>query len=479
MARWYSFSKKTRIIMKNSLHLSPFISYFNQLFTFRNTVNSSNFKRSIFPILFCFMVGFSMAQTANERPFRAYNTQRVHKRLAAENPAFALNLQVMEGQIATYGATGDVRMDTVSLIFHILYSPGQPYPDEAQVLAQVDALNKDFGAYEAALEPFVFDKMQQMSKKAITPGIFFCLPVQGVDGANMVPIRFIQTSTTLWKDDDAIKSGSTGGADPLDTRHFLNIWVGSLDNFNSGYAQMPTGPDKTDGIVIDPDFFGVSTTSESPYNKGKTLTHLIGSYLGLYELWNEITPCGDDKVEDTPIHNAPNYGLGTNYHHVSLCDSVLAIEMVINFMDNTDDEALVMFTQGQKNRMKTILSSIGPRADLVAWNHACQPNGHRAADIRDDKTKPLSSNLVSAFKLFPNPSKGTINLEVNISKPGTVTFSTFNVLGEMISRSSYALVTGGQIFSQNCDTWSPGMYFIEAAFEDGSTITRNVYLDKP
>jgi hypothetical protein len=51
----------------------------------------------------------------------------------------------------------------------------------------------------------------------------------------------------------------------------------------------------------------------------RTLTHLMGNYLNLYDLWNESQPCADDYVDDTPIHNAPN-GRFWQYRHVSTCD---------------------------------------------------------------------------------------------------------------------------------------------------------------
>ena len=72
---------------------------------------------------------------------------------------------------------------------------------------------------------------------------------------------------------------------------------------------MPGGPVATDGIVIDYRYFGTGGTAIAPYDEGRTLTHLVGNYLNLHDLWNDVSRCSDDEVADTPVHNGPNYAL--------------------------------------------------------------------------------------------------------------------------------------------------------------------------
>ena len=97
---------------------------------------------------------------------------------------------------------------------------------------------------------------------------------------------------------------------------------------------------------------------------GKTLTHLVGSYLGLTELWGKGR-CQDDRVADTPVHNAPNHrcpGKG----HLTFCEKG-AYEMTMNFMDNTYDQCMYMFTNGQALRMQAVLSPDRPRSLLAQF----------------------------------------------------------------------------------------------------------------
>ena len=412
----------------------------------------------------------------DSRPYRNYATQKVHQTLLISHPEFASNIEVIENYIKYYGNAGDGRKDTIPVVFHILYAPGQPYPDAAQIQAQLDALNRDFEKYMSPVEPYTFDKIQDMANKAVDPEIFFCLPNYDASGNMADPIEYIETSVTEWGYDDAVKSAASGGADGWETGQYLNIWVAMLSEGKAGYAQMPGGPSGTDGIVIDMRYFGTGMGDiGAHYDNSKTLTHLTGTYLGLYELWNEANPCADDQVTDTPVHNEPNYGLGTNYHHLSLCDSTLQIEMVINFMDNTDDIALTMFTPGQKSRMKAVLSAEGWRSHLPTGNVLCGGDGFQVLEDRNKSDKPF----VPSFRLFPNPATNILNLEVFAVNEGKVRFSATNTLGETIWFSEFNTGKDAQLFHADCSSWPTGEYFIQAVFESGAVISRKVYIEKP
>jgi hypothetical protein len=124
------------------------------------------------------------------------------------------------------------------------------------------------------------------------------------------------------------------------------IIVGSLDS-TAGYTQTPGYPTETDAIFIDKKF--LYGTNGTIYELGKTLTHLMGSYLGLAKLWD----CIDDDVFDTPL-------MAVEHHdHVgswSSCYRYVLHTMPQNFMYNTYDKYLNMFTIGQKERMLNYLS---------------------------------------------------------------------------------------------------------------------------
>lgn len=139
-----------------------------------------------------------------------------------------------------------------------------------------------------------------------------------------------------------------------DYKNSILVFITDLEKM-AGYAQMPGYAAETDAIFIDKSYlFGGNTES---YDLGKTLTHLIGSYLGLGELW----ACVDDGVFDTPMHTILHSNANTS---VSSCYDFLIFEMPENFMDGTPDKFQNMFTRGQKQKMLLELST--RRKNLIA-----------------------------------------------------------------------------------------------------------------
>jgi hypothetical protein len=136
------------------------------------------------------------------------------------------------------------------------------------------------------------------------------------------------------------------------------LWVCTIGGGILGYAQFPGGASATDGVVIDSKYFGTTGTATAPFNLGRTATHEIGHWMNLRHIWGDAN-CGSDLVSDTPTHNTANYGTPV-YPHYSTCTGT-PIEMTMNYMDYTDDNAMYMFSTGQKSRMLAIFNTGGPR----------------------------------------------------------------------------------------------------------------------
>lgn len=353
---------------------------------------------------------------------------------------------------------------TLPVIFHIVYNSVEARVSEDQVLSQIEALNRDFRHTDREIH-HPADTLEGFAGKAADTGISFCLAAVSLGGG--VPgIHYVRSQVVVWHTDDAIKSSKLQGADAFDPDHYINVWVAPLDGGASGYAQMPGGLVETDGIVIDYRFLGIGGSSVAPYNEGKTLTHLMGNYLGLYDIWGP-GHCKDDYVDDTPIHNAPNYNMPTSgERHISLCPMGPIDEMWMNFMDNTDDLSLNMFTYGQKTRMEAMLSGSGPRAGLKESSTVCFDVDNIA--MGDDFLRGKSiykANGDNKLQLYPNPTRGSITIKLE-GEAASAVIHIYNSFGVNMHSVNAQLEGKLQTVTANCEIWPPGLYFVNVLFSD-------------
>ncbi len=282
---------------------------------------------------------------------RRYQTQAYTKGVAREVNDYSL--KNLEKVVETFD--DPYQSHTLPIVFHYFLDDGESPPSAQFFMDQLDVLNESFNS-DPNREDYANPHLEPYLAVSANPQIGFCIPnlVNGQEA-----IQFYEAPWGIWNIGDAIKRSSNGGADPMNSEQFINIWIGNLEGDFAGFSQMPGGPDQTDGIVIDKRYFGLRL--EQKNGLGKTLVHLLGSYLGLYELWNEENPCTDDYVLDTPIHSFQNnYPIDNQTRPVALCQTI-ETAMINNFMDNSDDRWQMMFTAGQVHRMQAVLSKNGPR----------------------------------------------------------------------------------------------------------------------
>ncbi|KAG8821618.1 hypothetical protein FRC17_009774 [Serendipita sp. 399] len=134
----------------------------------------------------------------------------------------------------------------------------------------------------------------------------------------------------------------------------LNIYsVGFKTSSLLGYATWPwsyAGNNKDDGVVIL--YSSVPGGATPNYNEGKTLSHEVGHWLGLYHVFDDAeTSCSDtDGVADTPAQMKASYGCPTGKDS---CPAQPGVDSIHNYMDYSYDPCMNQFTPGQIERMKT------------------------------------------------------------------------------------------------------------------------------
>ncbi len=377
-------------------------------------------------------------------------TTDVYQKSAPLNTSTVINDRAgINKQIGDFKKNAKFKKVTLPMVFHVLHRTGSAYPEINQVLGQLDALNRDFDkkSYKSKHKA---DSIERFTQKVADPEIQFCMALQDPTGKTTNGINLVNTSIATWGMNQDIKSTQKGGITAWNTAKYINVWVADLGSESSGYAQLPGGPTETDGIVIDYKYFGSEGTAKAPYNLGKTLTHLMGNYLGLQDLWGACYCC-DDGIEDTPIHNAPNYGPTDVYKHVTTCDGI-TIEMSMNFMDNTDDDWMYMFTHGQKLRMQAVLSDIGPRVQLVNNNIACSKKLNESVEARE--------SLALQADIYPNPADQSFNLSIQSNTIQPVHIKIINTLGQLILTQKIMPIKGLNQVSVDAGKWPSGMYHV-------------------
>jgi hypothetical protein len=293
----------------------------------------------------------------------------------------------------------------IPVVVHVVWRTAAENISDDQIRSQIDALNADFSRQnpDFAKVPSVF------AGRAAAAGIRFVLATVDPQGRQTSGIIRKQTTAQLWINDDRIKKTSTGGCDPWDSRQYLNIWVANLSSSLIGFSTFPGAPADKDGIVIRYNAFGTRGTLSPPFDRGRTLTHETGHWLGLQHLWGD-SPCGDDGVNDTPRQRSGNRGMPQFPRINTGCENGADGDMFMNFMDFSDDRALLMFTKGQTERMRAQFLPGGPRHTFHSSKGAGEP-----WNLQPDMAPDMSQNI----RLFPNPSHQYINIRSDSEVPGT------------------------------------------------------------
>lgn len=261
-----------------------------------------------------------------------------------KNAWLQLNQTIAKLQNSKIAASSNI---TIPVVFHVVYKNVNENVSDAQIMSQLDVLNKDFRRLNAD----TLNTFSDFEASATDALINFCLAQRTPDHASTTGItRTLTTNSSFSLTDNSIFLDSLGGKDIWDSKKYLNIYICDLDGV-IGFAGYPGTSAYRDGIVIDFEHFGTTGTATAPYNKGRTATHEIGHWLNLMHIWGDAS-CGDDFVADTPTQEQANYGCPA--HPSPSCGN--NGDMFQNFMDYTNDACMNLFTVGQQDRMHAAIT---------------------------------------------------------------------------------------------------------------------------
>jgi len=359
-------------------------------------------KTKLLTTIFMFITAFAFSQ--NEKCGTMLNWERIK----AKDPNAELRMQQLEDYtrnwIQNKSVTGTII--TIPVVVHVIYNANEENISDDQIQSQIDIINDDF----RLLNSDSLDDNHPFWQFTADAEIEFCLAQQDPGGNPTDGITRTYTDSTSFIGEGYEKYSSTGGEDNWDPTKYLNLWVCNLDGSDGtlGYAAFPselsTNPGD-DGVVIRYEAFGdIGTAGTGIFNAndlGRTATHEIGHWLNLSHIWGDES-CGDDFVSDTPPQEGAegNSGCPSFPHNPNnSCGADGNGEMYMNYMDYVDDACMVMFTQGQADRMNAALN--GPRAGLLN-SIGCE-------------TVSIDENVLftKSIQVFPNPASNQFNVSSN------------------------------------------------------------------
>lgn len=270
---------------------------------------------------------------------------------------------------------------TIPVVVHVIHNGEAlgvaPNITDAQVISQITVMNEDFRRMALTPgfnnNPVGADTMIQFALAKVDPN---GNPTNGIDRVNMCKYSWSTEDDSNNETIDSMLKPAT----IWDPTQYMNMWsVRFSDNSLLGYAQFPSnstltglpangGPANTDGVVANYTTFGSIDYSDgtfflnAPYNRGRTMTHEVGHFLGLRHIWGDDgnpAVCATDYCNDTTPAHEENYGCPS----VSSC-TVGLFEMVENYMDYTDDACMNLFTVDQKARITAVMNNSPRRSTL-------------------------------------------------------------------------------------------------------------------
>src|SRR6185436_20283 len=315
----------------------------------------------LFPFLFvCVLLISTNKGISQNENHKFCGTTEMHNKALLKYPDYAKNHALLEQETAEYTkqiAQGNLKTQGVvyiiPVVFHVLHEWGSENISDAQIIDEVNILNRDFRKLNADTNLII----PSFTGIAADCEIEFRLAQLDPNGNCTNGIdRIVSSKTNAANDQSKLNNW------PHDK--YLNVWtVKTIGTAGvAGYAYYPGAANGIDGVLILSDYIGSIGTSS--VGTSRALTHEIGHYLNLQHTWgssnNVGVACGDDAVFDTPV--TKGYSNCPQPSAAAICNPPI-IENYQNYMDYSYCSR--MYTQGQKDRMRlALMSSTGLRNHL-------------------------------------------------------------------------------------------------------------------
>ena len=375
---------------------------------------------------------------------------------------------------------------TIPVVVHVVWNQPEENLSDELIEAQIQVLNEDFNRMNA----------DTGNLRSMFEWVAGSADIQ----FELVATERIQTNT-LFEIDllsgnliPEVKHTEDGGNDAWDTDSYMNIWVCHIQPITIGpivlgqilgFAFPPNNlgnwpPDSgapnpaEDGVVIDYRVFG----PDNPYPleipggtgnlvvKGRTPTHEVAHYLGLRHIWGDGGTCGpndcdqSDGVDDTPFASSESaFDCDITKNTCTGIDDFYGLDMpdlVENYMDYASEDCMNMFTKGQVEIMRNVLT--GPRSGLLETTAVLSPESERLT-----------------WTISPNPAADLITIRSAKPFDASAILRVHDGLGRPVHHQS--LQDGGEMVNISVMDWPSGVYTLVLS-EDSNSSTQKLIIHR-
>ena len=220
---------------------------------------------------------------------------------------------------------------TIPVVVHVIQNTsGQGFLSLSQVQSQIEILNEDFGAVAGSNGQNGNDALIQFELATTDPQ---GNPTNGVT---------YSTNNTWFND-----SGGYFNSLAWDPDNYMNIYTLNLNGFLGYVPGLPQSGglnvgSNADRIVVAWDTFGEFAAGGPPYNRGRTTTHEVGHYLGLFHTFDG--GCGNSNCYSTGDTICDTNSEGVEHYGCSNTSSCGTADPIRNYMNYTDDLCMWEFT---------------------------------------------------------------------------------------------------------------------------------------
>lgn len=313
--------------------------------------------------------------------------------------------------------------DTIPIIFHLIHA-NEAYGtgtnlDSAQINSQFEILNNDFNGsgFNLSIVPSIWQPLIAQTGITFVPALYDTqgnlLPEKGIDRISYSTISGLSSPGAGYS--QATINNIIKPATIWDVNLYCNVWIVKMTTGLFGYSTFPDsagftwiqgayGDATNDGIVINYKNIGDTLNVFSQYNKGRTLTHEMGHWLGLIHMndycsnipyLQDIWPANYNNIIMQPLPHT--YPLANTE-----CVGDMHGAMFMNFMCSDIDSNLVMFTKMQGDTMKYALHH-------AKYKHNLESSWVYRLNGTVGKTEYSTSK--NELIVYPNPSSQAFYLK--------------------------------------------------------------------